>query len=237
MLITQNVVNKNRIRSVPYLHPACSWKVWSLWHAWFVWTTSRVCVKKVLPHHPYLSIVVYWLSYNRCPNTCDNTCDRIEEKLQNGGQREQQIIPTLASYWCCPPFWNDCCNITVSFFNRPQVKKDNGYMKVNRPHSIGRGAHRHIRELLSNPHIAYMGYYLDPTHCFNFIINPFMSISTIVKLTDTSFRGPKRHQKAVGRLRNEQIPPIVWPILKMPTPIPQSESSPSLVSTDPAYTF
>ena len=25
-----------------------------------------------------------------CPNTCDNTCDRIEEKPQNGGQREQQ---------------------------------------------------------------------------------------------------------------------------------------------------
>ncbi len=31
------------------------------------------------------------------------------------------------------------CNITASFFNRPQVKKDNGYMKVYRPKSIGRG--------------------------------------------------------------------------------------------------
>ena len=29
--------------------------------------------------------------------------------------------------------------ITTSFFNRPQVKKDNGYMKVHRPKSIGRG--------------------------------------------------------------------------------------------------
>ncbi len=33
--------------------------------------------------HPYLSILVYTLSYNRCPNTCGNTCERIEEKLQN----------------------------------------------------------------------------------------------------------------------------------------------------------
>ncbi len=29
------------------------------------------------------------------------------------------------------------CNITASFFNRPQVKKDNGYMKVYRPKSTG----------------------------------------------------------------------------------------------------
>ncbi len=62
--------------------------------------------------HPYLSILVYTISYNRCPNTCGNTRERIEEK-------------PFAAYWCCPPFWNDCCNITASFFNRPQVKKDN----------------------------------------------------------------------------------------------------------------
>ena len=31
------------------------------------------------------------------------------------------------------------CNITASFFNTPQVKKDNGYMRVNRPRSIDGG--------------------------------------------------------------------------------------------------
>ncbi len=79
--------------------------------------------------HPYHSISVYTLSYNRCPNTCGNTCDRIEEK-------------PFAAYWFtrgCPPFLNDCCNITTSFFNRPQVKKDNVYMKVYRPKPNGRG--------------------------------------------------------------------------------------------------
>ncbi len=40
-----------------------------LWH--FSWQNQV---------HPYLSILVYWLSYNRCPNTCD----RIEEKLISG---------------------------------------------------------------------------------------------------------------------------------------------------------
>ncbi len=42
---------------------------------------GRVCGEYRFHYHPYLSIVVCWLSYNHCPNTCDNTCDRIEEKL------------------------------------------------------------------------------------------------------------------------------------------------------------
>ena len=34
---------------------------------------------------------------------------------------------------------HDCCNITACFFNRTQVKTDNGYRKVNRPKPIGGG--------------------------------------------------------------------------------------------------
>ncbi len=29
----------------------------------------------------------------------------------------------FAACWCCPPFWNNCCNITARFCNRLQVKK------------------------------------------------------------------------------------------------------------------
>ena len=44
------------------------------------------------------------------------------------------IILKLILFSCVYPLAKTC-----GFCNRPQVKKDNGYMKVNRPKSIGRG--------------------------------------------------------------------------------------------------
>ena len=62
----------------------------------------------------------------------DLTFQMLREKEKENKSDQKKKDPS-----CEGP--NECCNITASFFNRPQVKKDNGYMKVNRPKLIGRG--------------------------------------------------------------------------------------------------
>ncbi len=87
-----------------------------LWHWQVHQVASFFSLHKIHPcssSHPYLSIVVYWLSYNRCSFL-------------------------LAVYW--KSFWL-YCNKVFRQYDRKYYRKslDSGYMKVNRPQLVGRG--------------------------------------------------------------------------------------------------